>query len=80
MKLLKIEIAFPIPVEVNNLVLKLIDSIISTGVCQEYNKANPDRVIWVAGYGDKPIWREPEEPSFDASCFQFDIAEKEKNK
>ena len=46
-------------------------------VCDLYTEDNPTEVMWVSGYGDKPIWNEPNEPTFDASVFHIECFARE---
>ena len=44
----------------------------------DYEADNPNRVMWVFAQGDKPIWNEPHEPTFDESVLNIEIAERER--
>lgn len=71
-----IEIVFPVPVELSNNFIRALASLLD-GLCEEYKLANPTRTMWPAGFGSKPLWREPEEPDFEDSVFQISMAERE---
>ena len=75
-KLRVIEIAFPVEVELPDGFESLLYAVVDL-VCKKYEAANPLRVMWPAGYGHKPLWREPEEPDFDPSVYFIDVAERE---
>lgn len=75
-KIAAIEIAFPMPVELPPGFEQTLDSLIGM-VCKLYEQQHPDRSMWAAGIGAKPIWREPEEPTFDTSVLHIDVAERE---
>jgi len=76
MKILKIEIPFPVFVELPPGFEQTLDALVGM-VCKAYEKENPDRVMWPAGIGAKPIWREPEEPQFDSSILEISVEERE---
>lgn len=91
-KISRIEISFPVPVELpdgwERVLMAMVDM-----TCNNYQKANPDRVMWPAGVGSKPRWSQadaaflgqapdpaaPEggEPTFDDSVLVIDCAERE---
>lgn len=75
-KLQKIEIAFPVGVNLPPGFERTLDALIGM-VCEAYEEAHPDRVMWPAGQGSKPIWREPAEPDFDDSVYFIEVAERE---
>lgn len=72
----RIEVSFPCPVELPDGWERTLDSLLDM-VCKAYEKENPERVMWPAGSGAKPIWREPEEPEFDPSVYFVEMAERE---
>ncbi len=88
----KIEIVFPVDVVVLDSMVHDLAEMIEHYICQPYEKAHPDRVMWTAGFGDKPHWsqvdsaflgKEPDpnapktgEPTFDDSVFQIEVAER----
>jgi hypothetical protein len=76
MKVSKIEVVFPIPVEFPPGFLQTLDALVNM-ICEKYEAENPGRVMWCFGQGAKLIWREPEEPVFDDSIFQIEVAERE---
>lgn len=76
MKIQKIEVEFPFSVELLPGFTELLATTVSL-ICKKYEAENPDRVMWPAGHGSKPIWREPEEPEFDDSIYHISVAERE---
>ena len=77
MKINQIEIVFPVPVDFPEGFEQELSQLVDT-VCKKYESENPDRLMWPAGHGSKLLWREPEEPDFDDSVYQIDVAEREK--
>ena len=75
-KIRGIEICFPEPVELPDGWEKTLDSLIGM-VCDKYERENPERVMWPAGHGCKPLWDEPNEPKFDETIYQVEVAERE---
>lgn len=75
-KISQIEITFPVPVELPEGFEKTLSALVGMA-CDKYESENPDRVMWAAGHGSKPIWREPEEPTYDDSVYQIQVEEKE---
>ena len=75
-KLQKIEIVFPVGVELPPGWERVLDALVDM-VCEAYEQQNPTRVMWPAGQGSKPIWREPQEPDWDDSVYFIDVAERE---
>lgn len=78
-KVNRIEIVFPMVVELPPGFTQLLSGVVDL-VCKKYEEENPDRVMWPAGHGSKPIWKEPEEPEFDDNIFQISVAERENYK
>lgn len=76
MKRQYIEITFPFPVEFPEGWDRALSGLVDM-VCMKYEREHPDHVMWPAGHGSKPIWREPEEPLFDDNVFQIEVAERE---
>jgi hypothetical protein len=92
MKVSTIEISFPVPVDVPDTFSRDLCALLDR-ICEDYQKANPTRVMWPAGFGSKPKWSQqdaaflgktpdpdaPEigEPTFDDSVFHIEIAERE---
>ena len=76
MKVSKIEIEFPVPVEFPPGFIHVLTDLVDM-VCEKYEAENPTRVMWPAGIGDKPIWNEPEEPTFDSSILHIEVCERE---
>lgn len=75
-KLRAIEITFPVEVELPPGFERVLDALVDM-VCEKYEAEHPDRTMWPAGIGGKPIWRESEEPDFDMSVLAIDVAERE---
>jgi hypothetical protein len=75
-KLQKIEVIFPVPVDLPAGWERVLDGLVEM-VCEMYEAENPDRTMWPAGMGSKPIWREPEEPNFDDNVYCVEVAERE---
>jgi hypothetical protein len=75
-KLQKIEISFPVAVELPPGWERALDALVDM-VCERYEEAHPGRTMWPAGYGSKPIWREPQEPEWDDSVYLIEVAERE---
>lgn len=83
-KVQRIEINFPVPVEVpsgfENLLAAAVDM-----VCKQYEVQNPYRVMWPAGQGSKilsmPMTRAEEEAGqgmeFDDLCYEISVSERE---
>ena len=76
MKIQKIEIEFPFPVELPPGFPEFLGTTVSL-ICKKYEAENPDRVMWPSGHGSKPIWREPEEPDFDDNIYHISCTERE---
>lgn len=75
-KLFKVEISFPVGVDLPPGWDRALDALIGM-VCEAYEEQHPDRVMWPAGQGSKPLWREPMEPEFDDSVYFIEVAERE---
>lgn len=76
-KTIRIEIVFPVPVNFPDGFEQKLSEIVDT-VCKKYESENPDRVMWPFGHGAKPIWDEPNEPEWNSSILQIEVAEREK--
>lgn len=81
---LKVEISFPVKVELTQDDMRQFDAI--TGeICDRYKAAHPGRVMWPAGVGSKvlymPMTRDEElagkHMEFDDAVFAIDCAERE---
>ncbi|MFB5646021.1 MAG: hypothetical protein ACE5R3_05415 [Nitrosopumilaceae archaeon] len=77
-KIRKIEIDFPVAVELPNGFGKKLFDLIGKDICDLYEKQNPSKSLWPSGYGQKPMWREPLEPEFDESILHIQVSIKEK--
>jgi len=75
-KIQRIEIDFPTAVSLPDGFEKTLDALIGM-VCEQYERENPARVMWPAGCGSKPLWREPEEPEYDDTVYFIEVAERE---
>lgn len=73
----RIEISFPVDVDLPDHWQQRLSQLLDD-VCHDYEVDNPDRVMWVFAQGDKPIWNEPHEPTFDGSVLNIEIAERER--
>mgnify|MGYP001558516749 CR=1 FL=1 len=78
MKRRRIEIDFPVKVEFPPGFLKTLVALIDM-ICEKYEEEHPNRLMWPAGMGDKPIWQEPLEPTFDSSILYIEVYEREIN-
>jgi len=72
-----IEIELPFAMELPNGFERKLSEFIDREICRPYEAANPGRVMWPAGHGFKPLWREPEEPEYDLSVYQISVSERE---
>lgn len=80
-----IEVTFPSPVHISREHQGQLMDLVGK-ICDSYEDAHPDRVMWAAGYGGKitsmPITREDEEAgvplSFDMSVLSIDCSERER--
>jgi len=80
-EIVRIEINFPVAVEVCQDDFRILDDIAGE-ICDRYVVAHPDRVMWPAGMGSKmtvhPLMLSDDEPiPFDDSVFSIDCAERE---
>ena len=79
----KIEIDFPVPVELSDGFQQSLDELLTT-VCKKYEADNPKRVMWPFGHGSKPthipLTQEDEKKrgcEFDDSVYYIEVAERE---
>jgi hypothetical protein len=80
-KLLKLEINFPVEMEVTREHLQLLEEI-ACKVCALYETQHPGRIAWAFGQGQKmlihPMAIEDDKPiPFDESTFEIQVAERE---
>jgi hypothetical protein len=75
-KIQKIEVVFPVPVEVPPGFSRLLEGVVGM-VCEKYKAENPERSMWVFGVGSKPLFQEPLEPKWDDSIYFIEVAERE---
>lgn len=73
----RIEISFGAPVELSEAEETLLMGLLSSA-CDRYSDEHPDRTMWVAGWGAKPLWREPQEPDFDDTVLHGECYERER--
>jgi len=76
-KTIKIEIIFPVMVDFPDRFQQELDFLIGK-VCKKYEADNPGRVMWPFANGAKPIWNEPNEPEWNESIYEIQVAEREK--
>lgn len=62
----RIEVTFAVPVELTEEEQR---SIVAVARRAARRSETPEIVHWPAGIGCKPIWNEPQEPTFDDSVF-----------
>jgi len=82
-KIKAIEINFPVGVNVPDGFYELLSSTVGL-VCKQYEKENPDRVMWAAGHGSKPTYipmTQKEEQhrgmEFNDHIYEIEVAERE---
>lgn len=71
-----IEIHFPVPIEISVLNKKTLHELLSK-ICKEYEESQPDRAMWVFGWGRKPFDISKSE---DDETYYIRIIEQEKSK
>ena len=81
MKTQSIQIVFPVEVELPEGFTRALDGLIDM-VCKKYQAENPDRVMWPAGSGSKPLFNwmtvgDDEPLPFDDSVYFVEVAERE---
>ena len=77
-----IEVSFAEPVMISRELEVRLHDVISD-ICKEYEKAHPDRVMWLFGYGQKmlvsPVMIGDDEPiPFDETTLSIECAERER--
>jgi hypothetical protein len=83
--ILRIEINFPAPVEITHVDERRLD-MIAGDICDRWREANPDRIMWPSGHGQKvtymPMTRAEEEAGrhleFDPDVYAIDCAQRER--
>ncbi len=79
-KITRIEIGFPVAVEVTEEVQRFLDEAL-TAICEDYEMDHTDRVMWVFGVGGTPppgfMFDEPV-GDWDMSVLNFEIMERER--
>lgn len=78
----RIEINFPVDVKIDKEHFKKLNDVVSA-ICKDYVREHPDRVMWPFGQGFKmtvhPMMLSDDEPiPFDESCYEIEVAEREK--
>ena len=71
-----IQINFSEPVNLPDGFEQTLTGLISMA-CQQYERENPKRVMWVAGQGCQPLYDEPNEPEYNCAIYQIDVSERE---
>ena len=71
----RIEVDFAIPVEMTQTTQRLLCEIVN-GMARATE--TPQIVHWQAGCGSKPIWNEPQEPTWDDSIYHIDTCARER--
>ena len=71
-----IEITFPVPVELPDGFEHVLSSLVSM-ICMKYERDNPERVMWAAGHGSRPIMRMGEFEGFEVDAYSIDCEERE---
>jgi hypothetical protein len=71
----RIEVDFAMPVEMTQTLQRLICDLVN-GMARATE--TPDIVHWQAGCGSKPIWNEPEEPTWDDTVYRIDTFARER--
>lgn len=79
--IVRLEINFPVAVEVSQEAQRKLDEVAAM-ICKDFEAANPGRVMWPFGHGAKmtchPIMVGDDEPiPFDASVYEIECAERE---
>lgn len=80
MSTVSIKITFPMAVDISTARQRQLDEAIAA-ICEEYEAAHPDRVMWPAGIGGLPppgfMFDEPQ-GDWDMSVLWIDVAERER--
>ena len=71
----RIEIEFQAPVDLPKDWDRRLHDMIQE-VCDQYKREHPGRTMWPFGWGSKPIWNEPNEPTFNDSVLHIEVAER----
>ena len=91
-KVQRVEISFAVPVSLPEGWDRVLSTLVGM-VCDQYQRDNPERVMWPAGTGCKPMWSKADaaflgksagagapdngEPTWDESVFVIDCEERE---
>ena len=71
-----VTITFPVPVEFPDGWEHVLSTLVSM-VCEKYQRDNPERVMWAAGHGSRPIMRMGEFGGFEVDAYSIDCEERE---
>jgi hypothetical protein len=71
-----IEITFPVPVELPLGFEHTLSCLVSM-VCELYQQNHPDRVMWAAGHGSRPIMKMGDIDGFEVETYSIDCEERE---
>jgi hypothetical protein len=71
----RIEVDFAMPVEMTPTIQRILLEIVN-GMARATE--TPEIVHWQSGCGSKPIWNEPEEPTWDDSVYHVDTCARER--
>lgn len=82
-KVIGIEISFPVAVELSRDDQTVLREVVRK-ICKRYEEENPERVMWLFGYGDKisymPVMADDDRPmEFDSNILAIECAEREKH-
>jgi hypothetical protein len=61
MKIVKVEISFPVGVDMSNERQRQLDEVLSA-ICRDYERTHPGRIMWPFGFGAKSAVRSAEAP------------------
>lgn len=71
----KIEILFPLPIELPDGFEMELDVLINKA-CKKFEAENSEYKMWLAGHGSKTLWREPLEPDYDDEVYKITVSVK----
>lgn len=78
-KIKSIEIHFDCPITLSddndNILMQVVENI-----CRQYNKENINRHMWLAQFGSKILWNEPNEPDSNPDIIEIICHEDEDDK
>ncbi|HVN82273.1 MAG TPA: hypothetical protein VMW38_25030 [Terriglobia bacterium] len=71
----RIEVDFAIPVVMTPMIQRQLDEIVS----RMARATETDEIVhWASGCGSKPIWNEPNEPTFDDSVYHIETCARQR--